>query len=213
MRLSLNRPLNIRRPSSKPPPITSKGAFEVGKYFWSFEFQDVIPDIVTLGKPIGNGHPLGAVITRKEIAEAFANGMEYFNTFGGSQVSCSAGMAVLDVIEREELCKNALNTGGWLKKKFLELKNSFQIIGDVRGEGFFLGIELVLDRETKEPAPIHAAYLVERMKSRKILLSTEGPAHNVIKFKPPMVFSKNDARHLLLELENVLSESPMKHFI
>jgi len=188
------------------------GFGRVGKYFWSFELQGVIPDIVTLGKPIGNGYPLGAVITRREIAEAFANGMEYFNTFGGSQVSCSVGMAVLDVIENEKLCQNALKTGGWLKQKILELKKSFQIIGDVRGEGFFLGIELVLDHETKEPAPTHAAYLVERMKARKILLSTEGPGHNVIKFKPPMVFSKNDARHLLLELENVLSESPMRHF-
>jgi len=188
------------------------GFGRVGKSFWSFELQDVIPDIVTLGKPIGNGHPLGAVITRREIAELFANGMEYFNTFGGSQVSCSVGMAVLDVIESEELCQNALKTGGWLKQKIIELKKSFQIIGDVRGEGFFLGIELVLDHETKEPAPIHATYLVERMKSRKILLSTEGPGHNVIKFKPPMVFTKKDARRLLEELANILSESPLKHF-
>ena len=188
------------------------GFGRVGSHFWAFELQDVIPDIVTLGKPIGNGHPLGAVITRKEIAETFANGMEYFNTFGGAQVSCSVGMAVIDVIENENLIQNASKTGNWLKNKLEELKSSFPLIGDVRGEGFFLGIELVLDPKTKEPAPMHASYLVERMKSRKILLSTEGPGHNVIKFKPPMVFSRNDARRLLIELENVLSEYPLKKF-
>ena len=188
------------------------GFGRVGSHYWAFELQDVVPDIVTLGKPIGNGHPLGAVITRREIAEAFANGMEYFNTFGGSQVSCSVGMAVIDVIENEKLIQNASKTGNWLKNKLEGLKNSFPLIGDVRGEGFFLGIELVLDRQTKEPAPIHASYLVERMKSRKILLSTEGPGHNVIKFKPPMVFSQNDAKNLLIELENILSEYPLKNF-
>ena len=186
------------------------GFGRVGKHFWSFEFQDVVPDIVTLGKPIGNGYPMGAVITKREIAEAFANGMEYFNTFGGSQVSCAVGMAVLDVIENEGLCENALENGNWLKQKLEELKKSFNLIGDVRGEGFFLGIELVLDPATKEPAPLHAAYIVERMKSRKILLSTEGPGHNVLKFKPPMVFSSDDAKRLLEELEHVLSESPLK---
>ena len=185
------------------------GFGRVGKSFWSFELQDVVPDIVTLGKPIGNGQPIGAVITKREIAEEFDNGMEFFNTFGGSQVSCSVGMAVLDVIEKERLCQNAMETGSWLKMKLLELKKSFQLIGDVRGEGFFLGIELVLDPETKEPAPIQAAYLVERMKSRKILLSTEGPGNNVIKFKPPMVFSYSDARRLLGDLECVLCESPL----
>ena len=121
-------------------------------------------------------------------------------------------MAVIDVIENENLIQNASKTGNWLKNKLEELKSSFPIIGDVRGEGFFLGIELVLDPKTKEPAPMHASYLVERMKSRKILLSTEGPGHNVIKFKPPMVFSGNDARRLLIELENVLSEYPLKQF-
>ena len=188
------------------------GFGRVGSHFWAFELQDVVPDIVTLGKPIGNGQTLGAVITRREIAEEFANGMEYFNTFGGSQVSCSVGMAVIDVIENENLIQNASKTGNWLKNKLEELKSSFPLIGDVRGEGFFLGIELVLDPKTKEPAPMHASYLVERMKSRKILLSTEGPGHNVIKFKPPMVFSRNDARRLLIELENVLSEYPLKKF-
>ncbi len=180
-----------------------------GKHFWSFELQDVVPDIVTLGKPIGNGHPLGAVITTRKIAEAFANGMEYFNTFGGNHVSCSVGMAVLDIMEKEGLRQNALETGNWLKEKLEALKESFPLIGDVRGEGFFLGVELVLDPETREPAPLQADYVVERMKSRKILLSTEGPGHNVLKFKPPMVFNQRDAQHFLAELEQVLGESPL----
>ena len=186
------------------------GFGRAGRHFWSFELQDVVPDIVTLGKPIGNGHPLGAVITTRKIAEAFANGMEYFNTFGGNQVSCSVGMAVLDVMENDGLQQNALETGRWLKEKLEALKNIFPLIGDVRGEGFFLGVELVLDPETREPAPLHASYIVERLKSRKILLSTEGPGHNVIKFKPPMVFNLSDAQHLLVELERVLGESPLQ---
>ena len=186
------------------------GFGRIGKHFWSFELQDVVPDIVTLGKPIGNGHPLGAVITTREIAEAFANGMEYFNTFGGNHVSCSVGMAVLNVMEKEGLQQNALETGSWLKDKLEGLKNSFPLIGDVRGEGFFLGIELVLDPETREPAPLHANYLIERLKSRKILLSTDGPGHNVLKFKPPMVFDLADAQYLLGELEQVFRESPMQ---
>lgn len=186
------------------------GFGRAGKHFWSFELQDVVPDIVTLGKPIGNGHPLGAVITTQKIAKEFANGMEYFNTFGGNQVSCSVGMAVLDIMENEGLQQNALETGSWLKEKLEMLKNVFPLIGDVRGEGLFLGVELVLDPETREPAPLQADYLVERLKSRKILLSTEGPGHNVLKFKPPMVFNHSDAQHLLVELQQVLRESPMQ---
>ena len=186
------------------------GFGRAGRHFWSFELQDVVPDIVTLGKPIGNGHPLGAVITTQKIAKEFANGMEYFNTFGGNQVSCSVVMVVLEIMENEGLQQNALETGSWLKEKLGMLKNVFPLIGDVRGEGLFLGVELVLDPETREPAPLHADYLVERLKSRKILLSTEGPGHNVLKFKPPMVFNHSDAQHLLLELQQVLRESPMQ---
>jgi 4-aminobutyrate aminotransferase-like enzyme len=136
--------------------------------------------------------------------------MEYFNTFGGNQVSCSVGMAVLDIMEKEGLRQNALETGNRLKEKLVRLKEFFPLIGDVRGEGFFLGVELVLDPETREPAPLQADYVVERMKSRKILLSSEGPGHNVLKFKPPMVFNMRDAQHLLTELEQVLSESPLQ---
>ncbi|MFL2738482.1 MAG: aminotransferase class III-fold pyridoxal phosphate-dependent enzyme [bacterium] len=185
------------------------GFGRTGKHFWSFELHGVVPDIVTLGKPIGNGYPIGAVITTKKIAQSFANGMEYFNTFGGSHIACSVGMAVLDIMESEDLRNNALETGNWLKEQLEVLKTSFPLIGDVRGEGYFLGVELILDPESREPAPLQANYVVERMKSRKILLSTEGPGHNVLKFKPPMVFNFNNAQHLLSGLEHVLGESPL----
>ena len=186
------------------------GFGRTGKHMWAFEMQGVLPDIITLGKPIGNGHPLGAVITTREIAKTFANGMEYFNTFGGSQVSSAVGMAVLDVMEKEGLMQNSLENGRLLKKNLEELKKTFPLIGDVRGEGYFLGIELVIDPETKEPAPLHAEYIVERMKSLRILLSTEGPGHNVIKLKPPMVFNQKNIQKLTVELENILSETPLQ---
>jgi 4-aminobutyrate aminotransferase-like enzyme/Ser/Thr protein kinase RdoA (MazF antagonist) len=180
------------------------GFGRAGSHFWMFETQGVAPDIVTLGKPIGNGHPLGAVITTREIAASFANGMEYFNTFGGNPVSCATGLAVLDVIRDEELQQNAFEVGEYLKQGLRALQERHALIGDVRGQGLFLGIELVRDRETLEPAALEAAQVVERMKERGILLSTDGPLHNVIKMKPPMVFSMTDADFLINCLDSVL---------
>ena len=173
-----------------------------------FETQGVVPDIVTLGKPIGNGHPLGAVITNSDIAASFANGMEYFNTFGGNPVSCAAGLAVMDVIRDDELQQNALEVGKYLKQGLRELQSRHSLIGDVRGLGLFLGIELVRDRQTLEPARSEATNIVERMKERGILLSTDGPLHNVIKIKPPLVFSRTDADVLLSGLDLVLKDFP-----
>ena len=183
------------------------GFGRAGTRFWTFETQGVVPDIVTLGKPIGNGHPLGAVITTPEIAASFANGMEYFNTFGGNPVSCAAGLAVLDVIRDEELQQNALEVGEYLKQGLRELQNRHSLIGDVRGLGLFLGVEFVRNRETIEPADKEAAQVVEWMKERGVLLSTDGPFHNVIKIKPPLVFSRADADFLVMNLDSVLSES------
>jgi 4-aminobutyrate aminotransferase-like enzyme len=171
-----------------------------------FETQGVVPDIVTLGKPIGNGHPLGAVITTPEIAAAFANGMEYFNTFGGNPVSCAVGLAVLDVIRDEELQQHALEVGAYLKEKLIELKSEHLLVGDVRGEGLFIGIEMVRDRQTLEPADREAALMIEQMKERGILLSTDGPFHNVIKIKPPLAFSRRDADELVSRMETVLTD-------
>jgi 4-aminobutyrate aminotransferase-like enzyme/Ser/Thr protein kinase RdoA (MazF antagonist) len=181
------------------------GFGRAGSHFWMFETQGVVPDIVTMGKPIGNGHPMGAVVTTPEIAASFANGMEYFNTFGGNPVSCAVGLAVLDVIRHEELQQKALSTGNHLLAGLRELAARHPIIGDVRGLGLFLGFELVRDQETKEPAAAEASALVDRMKDLGVLLSTDGPFHNVIKIKPPMVFSRADADTLLDRLDVALS--------
>jgi 4-aminobutyrate aminotransferase-like enzyme/Ser/Thr protein kinase RdoA (MazF antagonist) len=182
------------------------GFGRVGSRFWGFETQGVVPDIVTLGKPIGNGHPLGAVVTTPAIAATFSNGMEYFNTFGGNPVSCEIGLAVLDVLRDERLPARALAVGARLEAGLRRLAERHEIVGDVRGLGLFLGIELVLDREARTPAPRQAGYVVERMKDHGILLSTDGPDHNVIKMKPPLVFSEADADRALEAYDRVLSE-------
>jgi 4-aminobutyrate aminotransferase-like enzyme/Ser/Thr protein kinase RdoA (MazF antagonist) len=182
------------------------GFGRAGADFWMFESQDTVPDIVTLGKPIGNGHPLGAVITTREIADSFANGMEYFNTFGGNPVSCAVGLAVLDVIRDEELQQNALDVGEYLKGGLAQLQAEHPLIGDVRGLGLFLGIEFVRHRDSLEPADTEAAQIVESMKERGVLLSTDGPWHNVIKIKPPLQFSRRDADVVISNLDEVLRE-------
>lgn len=182
------------------------GFGRVGDSFWGFETQGVVPDIVTLGKPIGNGHPMAAVVTTREIAEAFDNGMEYFNTFGGNPVSCAVGLAVLDVIEEEGLQERARVLGERLEAGLQELATRYELIGEVRGRGFFLGAEVVRDPETLEPAAPEAKVIVEAMKSRGILLSIDGPLHNVLKIKPPMVLEGADIDRTLETLDEVLRE-------
>lgn len=181
------------------------GLGRVGSHFWAFETQAVIPDIVTLGKPLGNGHPVGAVITTRAIADAFCNGMEYFNTFGGNPVSCAVGMAVLDVIKNENLQAHAHNTGEYLKQKLQNLQKKYAVIADVRGYGLFLGVELTQDAKTLAPAGALAVDVVNAMKGRGILLSVDGCYQNVIKIKPPMVITKQDCDKLVDVLDNVLS--------
>jgi 4-aminobutyrate aminotransferase-like enzyme len=168
------------------------GFGRAGTHFWAFETQGVVPDIVVLGKPIGNGHPMGAVVTSRNIAASFANGMEFFSTFGGNPVSCAIGLAVLDVIRDEQLQSRALELGTRLRDGLRSLMDAHALIGDVRGVGLFLGVELVRDRATLEPAAAEATELVNRMAKRGILLSTDGPLHNVIKIKPPMVLTADD---------------------
>ncbi len=182
------------------------GFGRVGTHFWGFETQGVVPDIVTMGKPIGNGHPLAAVVTTPEIAASFNNGMEYFNTFGGNPVSCAIGLAVLDVIADEQLQQNALRVGQHLMDGLRGLMDRHALIGDVRGRGLFVGIELVLDRATLAPAPDQASYIVNRMRERGILLSTDGPFHNVLKIKPPLVFTAANADFLVATLDEILGE-------
>ncbi len=186
------------------------GFGRIGSHFWGFETQGIIPDIVTLGKPIGNGHPLAAVVTTPEIAASFNNGMEYFNTFGGNPVSCAIGLAVLDVIEEEQLQANALRVGTHLMDRLRGLMEKHTLIGDVRGLGLFVGIELVLDRETLKPAAEQASYIANRMRERGILLSTDGPFHNVLKIKPPMGFTEENADFLVGTLDEILGEDLAK---
>ncbi len=182
------------------------GFGRVGTHFWGFETQNAVPDIVVLGKPMGNGHPLAAVVTTKEIAAAFDNGMEFFSTFGGNNVSCEVGMAVLDVIEEEHLQENALATGEHLKNCLRALQTRHETIGDVRGRGLFLGVELVRNRSTRVPAPQSASYAANRLRDLGVLVSTDGPHNNVLKIKPPMVFDVADADKLTHTLDQTLSE-------
>ncbi len=182
------------------------GFGRVGAHFWGFETQQVIPDIVTLGKPIGNGHPLAAVITTERIATAFNNGMEYFNTYGGNPVSCAVGRAVLEVIEADDLQQNALTTGQHLMQQLRQLQPDFELIGDVRGLGLFIGIELVTDQKTAHPATDQAAYIAERMKQEGVLVGVDGPQRNVLKIKPPMCFNKANADQLVERLGWILQE-------
>ncbi|WP_319407245.1 aminotransferase class III-fold pyridoxal phosphate-dependent enzyme [uncultured Desulfosarcina sp.] len=182
------------------------GFGRAGTHFWAFETQGVVPDIVTLGKPMGNGHPVAAVVTTPEIAGTFNNGMEYFNTYGGNPVSCAVGMAVMDVIQTEDLQENARQVGAYLLERLSTLKENSPLIGDVRGLGLYLGVELVTDHDTLAPAADHAAYICNRMKDYGFLISTDGPLHNVLKIKPPIVFSMQDADALVDALENVFEE-------
>ena len=181
------------------------GFGRMGTNFWGFETENVVPDIVTMGKSMGNGHPLSAVVTTKKIADLFDNGMEYFNSFGGNPVSCAVGHAVLNVIKDEELQKNALDVGLYLKERLNDLKEQFPIIGDVRGRGLFLGVELVKN-ENLLPAKTEAHSIVNQMKENNILLSIDGPFNNVIKIKPPIIFSKSNCDLFLKYFSEILNE-------
>lgn len=182
------------------------GLGRVGSHFWAFETQDVVPDIVALGKPLGNGFPLGAVITTPAVAAAFDNGMEWFSTFGGNPVACAVGLAVLDVIADEGLQAHAGQVGEHMLGGLRELMARHELIGDVRGLGLFLGIELVRDRASREPAVAQTSYIASRMRDYKVLTGTDGLYHNVLKIKPPLPFAKHDADRFIEVLDIVLGE-------
>jgi len=183
------------------------GCGRMGKTWWGFQLHDVVPDIVTIGKPLGNGHPIAAVACTQKVANAFANGMEFFNTFGGNPVSCAIGIEVLQTVKREKLRENALAVGEFLKDELKNLSQKFPIIGDVRGQGLFLGIELV--EKNLNPLAEQTEYLVNRMKDFGILMSLDGPDHNVLKIKPPMVFTKDNAKELIFYLKKIFAEDFM----
>ena len=180
------------------------GFGRMGSHFWGFESEGAIPDIVTMGKSMGNGHPLSAVVTTQEIADTFNNGMEYFNSIGGNPVSCAVGQAVLDVIKEEGLQENALKVGSYLLEQLKNLQNQHDLIGEVRGRGLFIGIELVKDELV--PAGAESQTIVNHMKDKGLLLSTDGPDHNVIKVKPPLVFNKENADELVKKLDETMIE-------
>ena len=171
------------------------GFGRTGAHFYAFEKYGVVPDIVVLGKPIGNGHPIGAVITTRTIADSFDNGMEFFSTFGGNNVSCAIGLKVLEVVQEEKLQAHALHIGNHLLAGLHELNPRHEVIREIRGSGFFLGIELAHE----------AGAVVNQMRERGILLGTEGPLHNVIKIRPPMPFSEADADRLVTTLDEELT--------
>jgi 4-aminobutyrate aminotransferase-like enzyme len=182
------------------------GFGRLGTHRWGFEPQGVVPDVVVLGKPMGNAFPLAAVVTTREIADSFDNGMEYFSTFGGNPVAAAVGLAVLDVLEVEGLQENARLVGARLVDELRGLQDRHPLIGDVRGSGLFLGVELVRDRGTLEPATDETAYVVERLRDEGILTGADGPHRNVLKLRPPLVFSDADVDLLVDTVDEVLSE-------
>ncbi|XP_071493176.1 5-phosphohydroxy-L-lysine phospho-lyase-like [Diadema antillarum] len=185
------------------------GFGRVGSHFWAFQTQgeDIVPDIVTMGKPMGNGHPIAAVVTTREIADSLGRGShQYFNTYGGNPVSCAIGLAILDVIRDEKLQEHATRIGDRLVRRLRELGERFDIIGDVRGWGLFIGIELVQNRNTKMPATAEATYTITRLRDMNILFSSEGPFENILKFKPPMVFNEDDVAELINSLAIIFAE-------
>ena len=182
------------------------GFGRVGEKFWAFELYDVIPDIVILGKPMGNGHPMGAVVFTDEIAESFNNGLEFFSSFGGNPVSCETGLAVLDAIEDEKLQENAKTVGEFLLGELEIIRRDSEVIGDVRGRGLFIGIEIVSDLSTRTADPDTASRIVNKLKNQQIQLSTDGPDENVIKFNPPLCFSIENAGELIEKFREALTQ-------
>ena len=180
------------------------GFGRLGDVFWGFEAQDVVPDIVILGKPMGNGHPMGAVVCTNEIADAFNNGMEFFSSFGGNPVSCAVGQAVLYVIEEEQLQQNAKTVGDYYLQELTKLKQKHECIGDVRGSGLFIGFEFVKDRITLEPDTQLAQKVKNELREKFILVSTDDPYDNVIKSKPPLCFTKENVDEVKRNLDLLL---------
>lgn len=176
-----------------------------GSHFWGFERLGGMPDLVTLGKPMGNGHPISAVIARPDLLERFARESHYFNTFGGNPVSAAAGLAVLDVLEEERLIERARTVGETLHNALEGLMERFQAIGDVRGSGLFIGVELVGDRDERTPDPVAAHRVMNAMRELGVLIGRTGPAENVLKIRPPMAFDENAAALLLETLEACLA--------
>lgn len=180
------------------------GFARTGEAFWGFERHGVVPDMVTMGKPMGNGHPVAGLAVRPEVMKAFGQASRYFNTFGGNPVSMAAASAVLDVIQQHDLQRNALHVGNYLRERLAALGQRHAIVGEARGAGLFVGLELVLDRATRAPATAQAAKVVNGLRQRQVLLSATGPDANVLKIRPPLVFQREHADLLVERLDEVL---------
>jgi len=182
------------------------GFGRTGSGMWGFSRHGLVPDIVTMGKPMGNGHPMAGMVARPDVLARFGERLRYFNTFGGNAVSAEVGMAMLDVIEREGLIANAAAVGAHLRQGLETLAQRHAIFGDIRAAGLFVGAELVRDRETREPATEEAARIVNGLRARRVLISAAGPSANVLKIRPPLVFSKDNADLFLSALDEVVTE-------
>jgi len=182
------------------------GFGRTGSGFWGYELHDVVPDIIVMGKPIGNGHPMGAVATTKEIADAFDNGMEFFSSFGGNPVSCAIGYAVLEVLEEEQLMTRAAQTGEHLQGLIKSMMGRYGCIGDARGNGLFLGFDMVYNRDLRDPNPILAKKVVNELRNNNVLTSLDGPYNNVIKVKPPLCFDIDNSEYLANNISNILDK-------
>ncbi|MEM7429885.1 MAG: aminotransferase class III-fold pyridoxal phosphate-dependent enzyme, partial [Pseudomonadota bacterium] len=185
------------------------GFGRIGSHMWGHERMKCAPDIVTLGKPMANGHPVGGVVTTQEYMTAFRFSYRYFNTFGGNPVSCAAALATLDVLEREDLAANADRVGAYARDGLARLAGDHHCIGDVRGSGLFFGAEMVLDRETRAPAREFVNRVTNAMRQRGVLLNRLGIHYNTLKIRPPMPFSTEHADILLATLDDVLRETAL----
>lgn len=182
------------------------GLGRLGEFYFGFEHQEATPDIVVLGKPIGNGHPIGIVITTRAIADSFAKGPEFFSTFGGSTLSCRIAKEVLDIVDDEALQDNAIQQGARLIANLISLQETHECIGDVRGMGLFIGVDLVKDQTTKEQATDIASYVKNRMRDHRILIGSEGPFDNILKIRPPLTIKSDDIDMITQTLDKILIE-------
>ncbi len=181
------------------------GFARTGEKMWGFERHDLVPDMVVMGKPMGNGYPIGGVAVKPDLLEAFGSQAGYFNTFGGNPVAAAAGLAVLETIEAEGLQRNALETGAYLLDELKTVSQRFKQVGDVRGAGLYVGVELVRDRKSREPDKAAATRLVEAMRERNVLVGIAGPYGNILKIRPPLCFGREHADLLVKALSDSLA--------
>lgn len=185
------------------------GFGRTGTHLWAHEKMGVVPDIMTIGKPMGNGHPVGGVVTSADTMAAFRSGYRYFNTFGGNPVSAAAALAVLREIQDRDLVENARVVGDHAQERLRDLMERYEVIGDVRGSGLIFGAEMVTDRETKDPASAFTDRVINAMRQEGFILSKLGRHKNALKIRPPMVFSLENADMLFDGLDKVLRDTPL----